>query len=67
MGEYFCQEQPEENLPFIPWIDRQRNLTGYFFSKLKQFRGITIRYDKDLLNFLAAVKLAAARIWTRSL
>ncbi|MGV1832251.1 IS5/IS1182 family transposase, partial [Agrobacterium vitis] len=25
------------------------------------------RYDKDPLNFLAAVKLAAARIWIRSL
>ncbi|MCF1450481.1 transposase, partial [Agrobacterium vitis] len=46
---------------------RQRNLVERFFSKLKQFRGIATRYDKDPLNFLAAVKLAAARMWIRSL
>jgi len=38
-----------------------------FFNKLKQFRGIATTYNKDLRNFLAAVKLAATRIWIRSL
>ncbi len=56
-----------ESFPFSPWVYRQRNLIERFFSKLKQFRGIATRYDKDPLNFLAAVKLAAARIWIRSL
>ncbi|MFQ8432287.1 IS5/IS1182 family transposase, partial [Amaricoccus sp. W119] len=34
---------------------------------IKQFRGIATRYDKDPENFLAAVKLTAARIWCQSL
>lgn len=55
------------SFPFIQWVYRQRNLVELFFSKLKQFRGIATRYDKDPMNFLAAVKLAAARIWVRSL
>ncbi|MVA27264.1 IS5 family transposase (plasmid) [Agrobacterium vitis] len=55
------------SFPFSQWVYRQRNLVERFFSKLKQFRGIATRYDKDPLNFLAAVKLAAARIWIRSL
>ena len=33
-----------------------------FFNKLKQFRGIVTRYDKNAANVLAAVKLASARI-----
>ncbi|MBK1663875.1 IS5/IS1182 family transposase, partial [Rhodospirillum rubrum] len=33
------------------------------FNSIKQFRGIATRYDKDPLNFLAAVKLVALRIW----
>ncbi|WP_159953385.1 IS5 family transposase [Rhizobium sp. 18065] len=55
------------SFPFSQWVYRQRNLVERFFSKLKQFRGIATRYDKDPMNFLAAVKLAAARIWIRSL
>jgi transposase len=34
-----------------------------FFCKLKQFRAITTRYDKTARNFLAALPLAAAKIW----
>ncbi|NTH14245.1 IS5 family transposase [Agrobacterium rhizogenes] len=55
------------SFPFSRWVYRQRNLVERFFSKLKQFRGIATRYDKDPISFLAAVKLAAARIWIRSL
>ena len=51
---------------FSKWLYRQRNLVERFFSKLKQFRGIATRYDKNPLNFLAAVKLASTRIWLRS-
>ncbi|MFZ3033000.1 MAG: IS5/IS1182 family transposase, partial [Parvibaculum sp.] len=36
------------------------------FNKIKQFRGIATRYDKNPLNFLAAIKLASIRIWLRS-
>jgi transposase len=42
------------------------NLVERFFNKLKQLRGIATRYDKNPDNFLAAIKLASARIWIRS-
>jgi transposase len=57
----------KESFPFSSWVYRQRNLVERFFNKLKQFRGIATRYDKDPRNFLAAVKLLATRIWIRSL
>jgi transposase len=51
---------------FSAWLYRYRNLVERFFNKLKQFRGIATRYDKCPENFLAAIKLVAARIWIRS-
>ena len=44
---------------------RQRNLIERFFNKLKHFRRIATRYDKTARNFLAAVMLAATRLWVR--
>lgn len=52
---------------FSPWVYRQRNLVERFFNRIKQFRGIATRYDKDPANFLAAVKLVASRIWCATL
>jgi transposase len=52
-------------LPFDKKAYRARNLVERFFNKLKQFRGIATRYDKNPENFLAAVKLACIRIWLR--
>ena len=52
---------------FSRWVYRQRNLVERFFNRIKQFRGIATRYDKRSENYLAAVKLVAARIWARSL
>jgi len=52
-------------LPFSPWLYRQRNLVERSFSKLKHYRAIATRYEKHAENFLAAIKLAAARIWMR--
>jgi transposase len=51
---------------FSAFLYRYRNLVERFFNKLKQFRGIATRYDKDPENFLAAIKLVSARIWIRS-
>lgn len=48
---------------FSSWVYRQCTLVERFFNRIKQFRGIATRYDKDPLNFLAAVKLVALRIW----
>jgi transposase len=54
------------NLPvFCPLLYRSRNLVERFFNKLKHFRAVATRYDKDSDNYLAAVKLASARIWRR--
>ena len=65
----FANVRPMKNrkrtLPFSPWLYRQRNLVERFFSKLKHYRAIATRYEKLAANFLAAVKLAAARIWMR--
>ena len=47
-------------------IYRQRNLVERFFNKLKHFRRIATRYDKLARNYLAAVLMAATRLWTRS-
>lgn len=52
---------------FSRWVYRQRNLVERFFNRIKQFRGIATRYDKRPENYLAAVKLVAARIWCLSL
>ncbi|SOE01652.1 IS5 family transposase, partial [Caenispirillum bisanense] len=52
---------------FSPWIYRQRNLVERFFNRIKQFRGVATRYDKRPENYLAAVKLVAARLWCKSL
>ena len=54
-------------LAFSPWVYRQRNLVERFFNRIKHYRGIATRYDKNPDNFLAAVKLIAVRIWCISL
>ena len=57
----------KETFAFSSWVYRQRNLVERFFNRLKQLRGIATRYDKNPLNYLAAIKLAAARIWIKAL
>ena len=55
-----------KNVPaFSGFLYRYRNLVERFFNKLKHFRGVATRYDKDPENYLAGVKLASARIWMR--
>ena len=44
---------------------RKRNLVERFFNKLKHFRAVATRYDKDPENYLAGIKLASIRIWLR--
>ena len=56
-----------KSFTFSSWVYRQRNLVERFFNRIKQFRGIATRYDKEPANFLAAVKLVATRIWCFSL
>ena len=51
--------------PFSKRLYRKRNLVERFFNKLKHFRAVATRYDKRDDNYLASIKLAAARIWMR--
>jgi transposase len=52
----------KDSFTFCGWAYRQRSLVQRFFNELKQFRGITTRYDKNPLNFLAAVQIVDTRI-----
>ena len=55
-----------KNLPaFSRFLYRYRNLVERFFNKLKHFRAVATRFEKHDANYLALVKLAAARIWMR--
>lgn len=53
----------KRSFAFSAWLYRQRNLVERFFNRIKHFRGIATRYDKDPENYLAALKLISARIW----
>ena len=50
---------------FSAFLYRCRNLVERFFNKLKRFRVVATRFGKHDANYLALVKLAAARIWMR--
>ncbi len=54
------------NVPaFSSYLYRFRNLIERFFNKLKHYRTIATRFEKHDANYLALVKLAAAKIWMR--
>ena len=54
------------NVPaFSSFLYRYRNLVERFFNKLKHFRAIATRFEKHDANYLAVVKLVAAKIWMR--
>ena len=40
-----------------------RNAVERFFNKLKHYRAIATRYEKHPENYMALIKLAAAKIW----
>ena len=42
-----------------------RNRVERFFNRIKHYRAVATRFDKQDANFLASVKLAAIRIWMR--
>lgn len=50
---------------FSAFLYRYRNLVERFFNRIKHFRAIATRFEKHDANYLALVKLAAARIWMR--
>ena len=58
---------PKRNRTILRDYDRDlykaRHLIENFFAKLKQYRAIATRYDKQATNFLGAIYLAASVIW----
>ena len=58
---------PNRNRQYRPRraVYAQRNRVERFFNRLKHFRAIATRFEKNPANYLALVKLAAARIWMR--
>jgi transposase len=56
----------KQSFAFSSFLYRERNLVERFFNKIKNFRAIATRYDKNPLNFLAALKLVSAILWVKS-
>ena len=44
-------------------IYKQRNVVERFFCRIKDWRRIATRFDRNIKNFMAAIALAAAVIW----
>ncbi len=44
-------------------IYKQRNIIERMFCRLKDWRRIATRFDRNIKNFMAAIALAAAVIW----
>jgi transposase len=44
-------------------VYKQRNVIERMFCRLKDWRRIATRFDRNVKNFMAAVALAAAVIW----
>ena len=42
---------------------KQRNIIERTFGRIKDFRRIAIRFDRNIINFMAAICIAAAVIW----
>ena len=57
----------KEPICFSKHLYKARNLVERFFNRIKQMRGLATRYDRHPDNFLAALKLAATRIWINAL
>ena len=50
---------------FSAGLYKLRNGVERFFSKIKHYRAIATRYEKHPENYMALIKLAAARIWMK--
>ena len=50
---------------FSKHLYKKRNLVERFFNRIKHFRAIATRYEKDPENYLAGIKLVSTRIWIK--
>jgi transposase len=53
--------------PFNKRLYRQRNVIERVFNKLKHFRRVATRFEKNAVNFLAMLHLAVSHLWLRSI
>ena len=62
-----CKPMPNRKKKYRPRkaVYAQRNRVERFFNRIKHFRAIASRFEKSAANYIALVKLAAARIWMR--
>jgi transposase len=44
-------------------VYKERHLVEHLFCKLKRYRRVATRYDKNAANFLGFVLFAAIRVW----
>ena len=51
--------------PFSRQRYKERNVIERTFNKLKHFRRIATRFEKNSVNFLALLHFAAAHLWLR--
>lgn len=54
-----------DEVPFSRRKYKKRNLVERCINKLKQFRHIAMRFDRNPLNYLAMIKLASTPLWLR--
>jgi transposase len=60
-----CNPTRRRPIPYDFEAYKARNLVERCFNKLKHFRRIATRYDRQARNFLSFVVLAAAILWMR--
>ncbi len=51
--------------PYSRKIYKERNVIERMINKFKHFRRIATRFEKNAINFLAMMQLAAAHLWLR--
>lgn len=50
-------------IPHDPAIYKQRNIIERMFCRLKDWRRVAMRFDRNLKTFMATIAIAATVIW----
>jgi transposase len=58
-----CRDNETHRAKFDKLIYRERNQVERCFNRLKQFRRIATRYEKNAQNHLAMLTIAAIMLW----
>ncbi len=58
-----CRDATATMVSPLPKAANSAQLIERCFNKLKQFRHIAMRFDRNPLNYLAMIKLASTRLW----